>query len=208
MKAGAPLKEGVIPPGGASPKARIKDLMNSMMVPSSSAVWNAVATSTDATGVHESRPTTEDDWNKLYFAAVQLTEVGNLLLVPGRERCVGGAIPAQYRADFSQKTREIIEAGNIALIAAKKHDADAVAEAGERIDVACDACHEKYQIAPGDPDNYKKVLGTYKLTAEEQAVATAASAKAAAAYTATTAASSKPAAAASAKGPATAPSKK
>ena len=46
-----------------------------------------------------------------------------------------------------------------------------IAEAGERIDVACDACHEMYQIAAGDPDNYKKVLGTYKLTAEEKAPA-------------------------------------
>ena len=39
--------------------------------------------------------------------------------------------------------------------------------------MACDKCHEKYQIAPGDPENYKKVLGTYKLTAEEKAAAAA-----------------------------------
>ena len=173
--------EGAIPPGGASPKARMKDIMNSMIVPSSTNVWNAVATSTDATGVHESKPTTDDDWNTLYLNAVMLTEVGNLLMVPGRERCVGGAIPAQYRADFNQKARELVEASNIAIIAAKKHDAEAVGEAGERIDVSCDACHEKYQIAAGDPENYKKVLGTYKLTAEEQAAgAAAAKAKASA----------------------------
>ena len=199
-KAAPPLDEEVTPLGGSSPKARIKDIMNSMMVPSSNAVWNAVATSTDQTGVHESRPTTDDDWNALYFAAVQLTEVGNLLMLPGRERCVGGAIPAQYRADFNQKAREIVEAGNIALIAAKKRDADAVAEAGERIDVACDACHEKYQIAPGDPDNYKKVLGTYKLTAEE--------AKAAAAAKPAAGAAPKPPAAAAPKAPTAAAPKK
>jgi hypothetical protein len=172
---------GAIPPGGASPKAKMKDIMNSMMVPSSSNVWNAVATVTDATGVHESKPTTDDDWNTLYLNAVMLTEVGNLLMVPGRERCVGGAIPAQYRADFNQKAREMVEASNVAIIAAKKHDPEAVGEAGERIDVACDACHEMYQIAAGDPENYRKVLGTYKLTAEEKAAGAAEEARDAAA---------------------------
>jgi hypothetical protein len=117
---------------------------------------------------------TDDDWNNVYLSAVELTEVGNLLMVAGRERCVGGAIPAQYRADFSQKAREIVEAGNVALIAAKKHDVDGISVAGERIDVACDACHEMYQIAAGDPENFKKVLGTYKLTPVEKAAEDAA----------------------------------
>jgi hypothetical protein len=164
-----PPVEGKPSIGGPSAKARIKDIMNSMMVPASSAVWNSVATVTDITGVHESRPVTDDDWNNVYLSAVELTEVGNLLMISGRERCVGGAIPAQYRADFSQKAREIVEAGNVALIAAKKHDVDGISEAGERIDLACDECHEKYQIAAGDPENFRKVLGTYKLTAEEKA---------------------------------------
>jgi len=152
----------------------MKDIMNSMMVPSSTAVWNSVADVTDATGVHEAKPETDEDWNKVYFSAVELTEIGNLLMVAGRERCLGGAIPLQYRADFNQKAREMIEAGNVAMIAAKKHDVDGISVAGERIDVACDACHEKYQIAQGDPENFRKVLGTYKLTPEEKAAGDAA----------------------------------
>lgn len=160
--------------GGLSAKTTIKDIMNSMMVPASTAVWNSVADVTDATGVHEAKPVTDDDWNNVYLSAVELTEVGNLLMIGGRERCVGGAIPALYRADFNEKAREIIEAGNVALIAAKKHDVDGISVAGERIDVACDACHEKYQIAQGDPENFKKVLGTYKLTPEEKAARDAA----------------------------------
>ena len=39
--------------------------------------------------------------------------------------------------------------------------------AGERIDVACDECHEKYQIVENDPDLAKKVLGTYKAPAKK-----------------------------------------
>jgi hypothetical protein len=164
-----PATEAKPMPAAGSAKGYIGDVMNAMMVPSSTIVWNAVATQTDATGVHESRPETNEQWNIIYHAAIELSEVPNLLLVPGRERCVGGPIPLAYREDFARKARELQEAGHIATIAAKKHDADALAEAGERIDVACDACHEKYQIAKGDPDNWKKVLGTYKLTPEEAA---------------------------------------
>ena len=181
MPAAAPLKEGVTPPSGMSPKVKVKDIMNAMMVPSSNAVWNAVSTVTDTTGVHEVTPTTEEDWNNLYHSAAELAEVANLLMVPGRSRCLGGAIPAQYQADWSQKARELMEAANVALIAAKKHDVSAMGEAGERIDVSCDACHEKYQIAAGDPDNWKKVLGTYKLTPEEAAAGAKAKAAAGAA---------------------------
>ena len=101
-----------------------------------------------------------------------------------RKRCVGGAIPPEYRADWNRKARELQEGAEVVLIAARKHDADALAEAGERIDVDCDECHEKYQIAAGDPENWKKVLGNYKLTPEEKAAGEAdkiAEAKAAAA---------------------------
>jgi hypothetical protein len=156
-------------PSTMSPKSYIKDIMNSMMMPSAAGVWNAVATVTDASGVHEYRPQTDDDWNAVIASATMLIETPNLVMMQGRQRCLGGAIPAAYRTDFNRKARELLEAANIALIAAKKHDADALGEAGERIDVACDECHEKYQIAAGDPENFKKVLGTYKLTAEEKA---------------------------------------
>ena len=156
-------------PSTMSAKSYIKDIMNSMMMPAAAGVWNAVATVTDASGVHEYRPQTDDDWNAVIASATMLIETPNLLMMQGRQRCVGGAIPVAYHTDFNRKAREMLEAANIALIAAKKHDANALGDAGERIDVACDECHEKYQIAAGDPGNFKKVLGTYKLTAEEKA---------------------------------------
>ena len=197
-KALGPAAPGHAMPAVTVPKGKISDVMNAMMVPSSNAVWNAVATQTDATGTHESRPETDEDWNKLFHSAVELAEVPSLLLVPGRERCVGGAIPPEYRADFASKARELQEAATFAIIAARNHDVDALSAAGERIDVACDFCHEKYQIAKGDPDNWKKVLGTYKLSPEEVAAgvaAKAAAAKAAAPKTAAPAAAAPKAAA-------------
>ncbi len=158
---------------GFSAKAKVKDIMNSMIVPSSTVVFSSVATVTDASGVHDFKPETDDQWNVVFANAAMLTEAANLLMVPGRQRCLGGAIPAEYRADFLQKAREMVEAGDEALVAAQKHDVEGISNAGERIDVACDQCHEKYQIAEGDPENFKKVLGTYKLTAAEKAAAAA-----------------------------------
>ena len=136
--------------------------------------------------MHESRPQSDDDWNKVIAAATELAETTNLLMVQGRQRCIGGAIPAMFRTDWNRKAREVGEAANIALITAKKHDADALAEAGERIDVACDQCHERYQLLDDDPDdNNGKVWGTWKPKAGSKAkpavVPSAAPAKAAAA---------------------------
>jgi hypothetical protein len=168
---------------GMAPKAKVKDIMNAIVVPSSTVIFGAVATVTDTTGVHDSKPETDDQWNVVFANAVMLTEAANLLMMPGRTRCLGGAIPAQYRADYIQKARELVEAGDEALVAAQKHDVEGISGAGERLDVACDKCHEKYQIAQGDPDNYKKVLGTYKLTPEEKAAEAAAKAAAAKAAT-------------------------
>jgi hypothetical protein len=157
-------------PATMAPKGYVKDLMNYMMMPAASGVWNAVATSTDQTGVHESRPVSDDDWNKVIAAATELAETTNLLMVPGRKRCVGGAIPEAFQTDWRRKAREVGEAANIALIVAKKHDADALAEAGERIDVSCDQCHERYQLLDDDPtDNTNKVWGTWKPKAGSKA---------------------------------------
>ena len=157
-------------PATMVPKSYVKDLMNYMMMPAASGVWNAVSTSTDQTGVHENRPESDDDWNKVIAAATELAESTNLLMVPGRRRCVGGAIPEAFLTDWRRKAREVGEAANIALIVAKKHDADALGEAGERIDVACDQCHERYQLLDDDPtDNNAKVWGTWKPKAGSKA---------------------------------------
>jgi cytochrome c556 len=156
-----PTAKGATPLTGMAPKVPIKDIMNSMIVPSSTVVFGAVATTTDATGVHESKPETDDDWNTVFANAVMLTEAANVLMVPGRQRCLGGAIPAANRADFLEKARELVEAGTEAVVAAQKHDVDGISSAGERLDVACDKCHEVYQLTEDDP-NVGKVLGTYK----------------------------------------------
>ena len=158
MKAAA---KGAPPLTGTSARAKVKDIMNAIVVPSSTVIFGSVATVTDATGVHEYKPQTDDDWNKVFANGVMLAEAANLLMVPGRQRCLGGGIPVANRAEWNVMARELLEAGTEALVAAKKHDPDGISDAGERIDVACDECHERYQLIEDDP-NTGKVLGTFK----------------------------------------------
>ncbi len=148
---------------GMSAKAHVKDIMNAMIVPSSTVIFGSVATITDASGVHELQPRTDDEWTNVLNNAIMLTEGTNLLMVPGRQRELGGAIPAANRAEWNVMARELVEAGNQALIAARKKSPEAILDAGERIDIACDECHEKYQLIEDDPEgNVGKVLGTFK----------------------------------------------
>ena len=48
--------EGKPPLTGMAAKAKVKDIMNSMVVPSSTVIFGSVATVTDASGVHDSKP--------------------------------------------------------------------------------------------------------------------------------------------------------
>ena len=92
----------------------------------------------------------------------------NLLMLNGRQRELGGAIPAAYKRDWEEYARELVEAGNLAYKAAKDKSPEGISAAGERIDVACDECHEKYQIVENDPDLDEKVLGNYKAPAAKK----------------------------------------
>ena len=72
-------------PSTMAPKGYVRDLMNYMVMPSAAGVWNAVATSTDQTGVHESRPQSDDDWNKVIAAATELAECHESVDVHGTQ---------------------------------------------------------------------------------------------------------------------------
>src|SRR3977135_1191094 len=59
--------------------------MYAIVVPSADAIWGAVGTVVDETGVHESSPKSDEDWANMHRAAIRIIEGGNLLTVPGRD---------------------------------------------------------------------------------------------------------------------------
>ena len=66
------------------PTATIKDIMDSIIDPSADELWEAVATTVDATGVHEKFPQNDEEWKMVRRDAIRLLEGTNLLLIPGR----------------------------------------------------------------------------------------------------------------------------
>jgi hypothetical protein len=155
----APPKSVARPPATAkaplTPKAvaSVRQIMASMVVPSSTVVFGSVGSiltfSNGVQHVQDNVPSTDEEWTNVVNNAVVLTEAGNLLMLAGRAREKAGPIRARDRADWMMRSRELVEAGAVALKAANARDANALLDAGQRIDEACDECHERYQ--EGDP---------------------------------------------------------
>ena len=130
--------------------ASVRQIMAAMVVPSSEVVFGSVEVIlTIGGGVQEKQPRTDAEWTNVVNNAVVLTEAGNLLMIAGRFREKAGPIRARDRADWMMRSKELVDAGTVALKAANARDVEALADAGERIDEACDECHERY--LEGDP---------------------------------------------------------
>jgi hypothetical protein len=141
------------------PTFPIEEVMGHIVMPSADKLWGSVATTVSAKGVEETVPKTDEDWETVRNYAVTIVEATNLLLIPGRHVAEAG----KQAADKSELPPEQIEAkinGDRAMWAshvAKLHDvamesiaaidkknADALLEAGDHLDKACEDCHLVY----------------------------------------------------------------
>src|SRR5215470_15378835 len=66
------------------PEATIKDIMDALVDPSADELWESVATTVDAKGMHERLPRTDEDWKLVRRSAIRLVEASNLLLISPR----------------------------------------------------------------------------------------------------------------------------
>ena len=167
---------GVSPaPLGASEfrtTATIKDIMDSIIDPSSDYLWDSVATIVTRAGTEERRPRTPEDWKNVRRRAIAMIEGTNLLIMDGRlvahkgEQSENPGIelgPEEIktlidadRATFIQRAHALHDAGVKALAAIDKKDVDGLSDAGETIDEACEQCHLKYWYPPNTPEILKK----------------------------------------------------
>ena len=140
-------------------EATIKDIMDSMVDPSADYIWDAVATTVTAKGKEEKYPRTDEEWKELRRRAIQLMEASNLLLIPGRRAASPGEksdprveLPAdqiealinQDRASFMKLALDLHDSAVPALKAIDAKDKEALLDAGDAIDTACENCHFKY----------------------------------------------------------------
>jgi cytochrome c556 len=161
------------PPAAAPPSATaskfqvtatFKDVMDSMVDPSADYLWESVATIVTKAGTEERRPRTDEDWKKVRRAAVTLIEATNLLVMDGRKVAKPGEksenpgielSPEAIRrvmdddpATLVKLAHALHDAGVQALAAIDAKNADALSDAGEVIDNACENCHLKYWYPP------------------------------------------------------------
>jgi hypothetical protein len=119
-----------------TPVASLKQIMNGIVMPNATVVYNAVGTTMSAAGVEEIAPANDKEWAAVSDSAAALVESGNLLLLGDR---------AVDQDDWIRMTREFIDAGRVALKAAEEKNADGILAVGEDLNRSCDTCHEKYQ---------------------------------------------------------------
>ena len=91
-------------------------------------------------------------WQLVDASATALAEGANLLLLPGR-LCQNGQPAPVNRPDWIRFARQMEEAGQAALAAAKTRDQAIVADVTNEVVGACTACHRVYRDTPGgEPD--------------------------------------------------------
>jgi len=134
--------------------------MRSMIDPSADAIWDAVVIEVTTQGTSTTQPETDADWSALRRHAVILVESTNLLLMEGRSVAEPGSrseIPgvdlepekiqsllADDPETWSAFVGELYESGMEVRAAIESLDVDALLEAGDRLDLACESCHARY----------------------------------------------------------------
>ncbi len=142
------------------PVATVQDIMLGIVDPNADFIWNSVATVVTKTGTEERMPKTDEEWTKVRHAAISLVEATNLLRMDGRRIAKPGVksenpgielepeqIEKIFEADresWMKLSQGLHDATMIAVRAAEAKDGEALLNAGEGIDAACENCHKKY----------------------------------------------------------------
>lgn len=124
-------------PSPYTPVADVKDLMISVLEPAAEVYWDAVGEILDEDGVHEIRPSGDEEWAAIRNAAFVIAESGNLLMMNGR---------ARDRGEWMAMSQAMIESGREALRAADARNSAAVFDAGAEVYYVCSECHAKYAL--------------------------------------------------------------
>ena len=157
------------------PTATVKDIMTSVIDPEADVLWNSVATIVTASGTEEREPKTDEDWETLRRSAIQLVEATNLLRVPGRLVAKPGEksenpnielqpetiqrMIAEDPAGWSALVDRLHDAAVPALKAIEARNAKGLFDAGDQIEHACEACHQRYWYPPAAASAWKHEPG-------------------------------------------------
>jgi len=143
-----------------APTATIKDIMDAIVDPSADVVWESVATIVNTNGIEDRAPRTDEEWTNVRRGAIRVLEGTNLLMMPGRHVARPGEksetpgvelepeeIEANINKDrqkWNRLAKGLHDASLVALQAIDAKNAQAVVDAGEKMDMACENCHTTY----------------------------------------------------------------
>ena len=116
-------------PTGIKPIASVRQIMQTMIVPFSDAVFDAAA----------QPPKTAKEWTALRGPVIALAESGNLLMIGAR---------ARDKAEWMTMARQQIEAAEVVIKAIDAKNAAALYKAGNALYETCDRCHGRYMRVP------------------------------------------------------------
>jgi hypothetical protein len=142
------------------PVASIREVMNTVIDPSIDVVWDSVKTVIDDGRMTDLAPVTDEAWTDLRRHALIVSEAANLLLMPSRPVAPPGAVsqapgvelaPEEIRKLIDDNrdgwnvfVQELQDSLTPALAAIDAKNAQALFDAGERIDTACENCHQVF----------------------------------------------------------------
>ncbi|MEQ1728479.1 MAG: hypothetical protein ABL982_08855 [Vicinamibacterales bacterium] len=142
------------------PTSTVREVMNSIIDPSSDALWDSVEIVATVEGTVHKMPKTDEEWAVLRRSAVTLVEAGNLLLIPGRLVARPGEQAGDPRSDlnpeeietkrrqvpgaWARRARGLQDSATESLKAIDAKDVTALLNAGETLDAACESCHREY----------------------------------------------------------------
>jgi len=122
-------------PRTAPAVATVKQIMNGVVAPSATAIWDSVSTTISGGGMEERMPRTDEEWAMVATNAAVLVESANLLLSDGR------AVDANTWPTMAQA---MADSARRMLKAAETRSTEAILEVGDELNRTCDNCHERY----------------------------------------------------------------
>lgn len=140
--------------------ATVRDIMDSIVDPGADYIWESVETVVNASGIHEKKPQTDEEWQEVRRHAIMLVEATNLLKMPGRAVAKPGEkaddpnveLPPekiqeminQDRPTWNKFAKALHDATMDVLKTIDAKDAEAMLGTSDRIDTACENCHLHY----------------------------------------------------------------
>ena len=149
----APL--GPAKPAAAAPamqvKADLRQLMRGTLFPASNIVFaaqdqnpNDVPPAKDPATATNLLASAYGKWEAIENSALALSEVANLLMLPGRKCANGRDVPIK-NADWPKFVQGLRDAGIVVYKAAQTKNQDKIVDAADVMTTACANCHDKYR---------------------------------------------------------------